>query len=127
MNKELFDATYPEEIFQIKPKPIVVINESWERLGNKERDLLTKIIAALKISIDTITVISHPSLQITSFQGKANKLIYFGDLPIGLPPYEVLESGTVSFICSDSLTQLVDNEPARKQLWLGLNSLFALK
>ena len=126
MDQEVFRTTFQEEIFQIKQKPIVVINETWEELGDKERELLTKIISALKISIDAITVVSQPTLQITSYYNKTNKLIYFGELPSGVLHYEMLESGDVSFICSESLTQLIDNEPARKQLWQGLRRLFSL-
>ncbi len=126
MDQEVFSTTYPEEIFQIKEKPIVVINETWEQLGSKERELLTKIISALKISIDSITIISQPALQVTYFHNKTKKLIYFGELPVGVSHYEMLESGDLSFICSESLTQLIDNEPARKQLWQGLRKLFSV-
>jgi hypothetical protein len=126
MEQEVFETTYQEEIFQIKPKPVVVINVGWEKLGEKERELLTKIISALKISLDSITIASHPKLEITSFAGKTNKLIYFGDLPSGISRYELLESGDLSFICSESLTQLLDNEASRKQLWVALKKLFSV-
>lgn len=126
MDQEVFETTYQEEIFQIKPKPIVVINVGWEKLGEKERELLTKIISALKISLDSITIASQPSLETTSFTGKTNKLIYFGVLPSGISPYELLESGDLSFICSESLTQLLDNEASRKQLWVALKKLFSV-
>jgi len=126
MNQEVFDTTYQEEIFQIKPKSVVVINEVWEKLGEKERELLSKIIAALKISIDSITIVSQPTLDITSFAGKANKLIYFGDSPVGISRYEVLESGDLPFVCSENLTQLIDNEASRKQLWIALKRLFTV-
>jgi hypothetical protein len=126
MDQEVFINTYQEEIFQIRQKPIVVINVTWQQLGNKERDLLAKIISALKISIDSTTIDSQPTLQITSYHNKTNKLIYFGELPAGVLYYEMLESGDLSFICSESLTQLIDNEPARKKLWQGLRRLFSI-
>ncbi len=126
MNQEIFATTYPEEIFRIKPKPVVVINEVWEKLGKKERELLTKIISALRISIDSITIVSQPSLDITLFAGKTHYLIYFGDLPKGFSHYEVLESNDISYVCSASLTQLLENEPARKQLWVSLRKLFSI-
>lgn len=126
MDQEIFGTTYQEEIFQIRQKPIVVINEAWDQLGEKERELLTKIITALKISIDSITIVSQPMLDIPSFKGKTHTLIYFGNLPSGIAPYENLESSGISFICSQSLTQLIDNEVARKQLWLGLRKLFSV-
>lgn len=126
MDHEVFGTTYQEEIFQFKPRPIVVINKTWEQIGEKERELLSKIISALKISIDSITVISQASLNITYFKGKTAKLIYFGDLPTGVSRHEVLESEGLSFICSESLLELIDNEPARKQLWLGLRRLFSV-
>ena len=126
MDQEVFGTTYQEEIFRFKPKPIVVINKAWEQIGEKERELLSKIISSLKISIDSITVVSQPTLNITFFKAKTGKLIYFGDLPAGVTRYEVLESEGLSFICSESLSELIDNEPARKQLWIGLRSLFSV-
>jgi DNA polymerase III psi subunit len=126
MNQEQLEATYQEDIFQIKPKPIVVINERWEKLGDKERELLTKIIAALRMSLDAITIVSQPTLKISSFLGKTKRLIYFGELPAGVAYYEVLESGEISFVCSENLSQLIDNEEARKQLWQSLRKLFSL-
>jgi len=126
MDPELFATTYPEEIFQFQPRPTVIINEPWDKLGEKERELLSKIISALKISIDSITIVSKPTLDITSFTGKTHQVIYFGNLPTGVSRYEVLESGDLSFICSESLAQLLDNEAARKQLWAGLKRLFSV-
>ena len=85
MSQELFDTTYQEEVFLIRPKPIVVITSSWDSLSDKERELLSKIISALKISIDAVTIVSQSVLNITFFHGKTNKLIYFGELLRGHP------------------------------------------
>lgn len=126
MDQEVFLTTYQEEIFQIKTKPFVVINESWEKLGEIERELLSKIISALKISIDSITISSQPILDLSFFKGKTGKLIYFGDLPAGIAYYEVLNSGDIAFICSESISQLLDNEASRKHLWMGLKKMFSV-
>jgi DNA polymerase III psi subunit len=126
MDQEVFATTFQEEIFQIRPKPVVVIDVTWEKLGEKERELLTKIISALRISVDSITIVSQTTLTINSFIGKAHKLIYFGDSKTEISRYEVIESDGLSYICSDSLTQLLENEPARKQLWTGLRKLFSV-
>ncbi len=126
MNEEVFDTTYQEEVYQIRLKPIVVINVAWDQLGEKERELLSKIISALKISVDSVTIVAQPLLDITYFNGKTLRLIYFGDLPEGVSRYEILESHVLSFICSVSLTQLLENEQARKQLWAALKKLFSV-
>ncbi len=126
MNEEVFDTTYQEEVYQIRLKPIVVINVAWDQLGEKERELLSKIISALKISVDSVTIVAQPLLDITYFNGKTLRLIYFGDLPEGVSRYEILESHDLSFICSVSLTQLLENEQARKQLWAALKKLFSV-
>jgi len=126
MNQEVFATTFQEEIFQIRPKPVVVIDVSWEKLEEKERELLSKIISALKISLDSITIVSQTTPDINSFIGKALKIIYFGEATTGIARYEIIESDGLSYICSDSLTQLLENEPARKQLWTGLRRLFSV-
>ena len=126
MEREIFDTTYPEEIFLLKHQPVVIINGPWEQLGETEREQLYKIIAALKTPIDSITILTMPTLNITAFKGKADQVIYFGELPAGVARYEVLESDGVSFICSESLTDLLVNKAARNQLWIGLRALFSI-
>lgn len=126
MNEELFEATYQEVVFLMNPKPVVVIDTTWEKLGERERELLTKIISALKISIDSITIVSQHPLNIASFAGKTSKLIFFGETPASVSCYEVIESTDLSFIYAESLTQLIDNEAARKQLWQALKRLFSI-
>ncbi len=126
MNQPLFESTFQEDLFQLGRRPVVVINESWEILGENERELLTKIISALKISIDSVTIVTQPTLDIASLKQKADRLIYFGILPAGVSRYEVLESDQLSFICSECLSDLLDNEPARKQLWMALKKLFSV-
>ncbi len=126
MDKEIFETTYPEEIFLLKHQPVVIINEPWEKLGAKEREQLNKIITALRLSVDSISILSNPILNIASLKGKAERVIYFGELPAGVARYEVLESEGVSFICSESLTELVTNDSAKKQLWIALRILFSI-
>jgi len=126
MDQEVFATTFQEEIYQIRSKPVVIIDVSWEKLGEKERELLSKIISALKISLDSIIIVSQTTPDINSFIGRANKLIYFGDSAVGISRYEIIELDGLSYIWADSLTQLLENEPARKQLWTGLRRLFSV-
>ena len=126
MNQEIFEATFPEEIYHLRFQPVVVIGEGWSQLVDKERELLKKIISALRISLDEVTIVSQSSLDVTQYNHKASQLIYFGMVPAGVSYYEVLHFGDLSFICAESLTQLLENEPARKQLWQGLKKMFSL-
>lgn len=126
MNQEIFEATFPEEIYHLRFRPVVVIGEGWSKLGDKERELLKKIISALRISLDEVTIVSQSALDVTQYNHKASQLIYFGNVPAGVSYYEVLHFGDLSFICAESLAQLLENEPARKQLWQGLKKMFSL-
>jgi hypothetical protein len=126
MKLEIVDTIYQEEVYLIKHKPIVVMNVAWENLREIEYELLSKIISALRISLGSVLIVSRPSLDISAFIGKTSRLIYFGELPNGVAKYEVLESGELLFICSDSLTQLLENEASRKLLWVGLKKMFAV-
>jgi DNA polymerase III psi subunit len=124
MSKEVFEAVFQEEIYAVRVKPLVVIQESWNTLGPKEKELLSKIIGALKLPIEAIQIISRPDLDIESFKGKVEKIIYFGSNDHGYTNYEPITLSGVSFICSDSLSELLPNEATKKQLWLAMKKLF---
>lgn len=124
MSKEVFEAVFQEEIYTLKSIPMVVIQEPWEKLGLKEKELLSKIIGALKLSIDSVQVVSGGEFNIQTFNGKNRKIIYFGKNSTGLANYEPHNQSGNSLISSESLTQLLENDTARKQLWIAMKNLF---
>ncbi len=124
MNIDIFESVFQEEVYSIKPKLVIVIENSWQALSEQERELLKKILGALKISLESIQIVSQSDFKISSFENKTEKLIYFGANPGDFANYQQHTFSGISFICSEALSQLLLNEAARKQLWAGLKDMF---
>ena len=126
MDPVVFDSLFSEQLFAVPVKPTIVVNQSWENIGTDERVLLTKILGALKLSLDSVKVISQPSLDISSWTEKPKHLIYFGPPVRGLVQYEVIEANGVSIVASEGLKDLLQNDAARKKLWQALKAQFSI-
>jgi DNA polymerase III psi subunit len=126
MDSILFDSIFTEQLFHIPVKPTVVVNQPWEKIGNDERILLSKILGALRLSIDSVTIKYQTSLDLSSWTEKPKQLIYFGSPVKGLQQYEVIDANGVSIVTSESLNDLLQNDQARKQLWQALKKQFSV-
>lgn len=124
MNIDVFESVFQEEVYFIKPKLVIVIENPWQSLNEPEIELLKKIIGALKISLESIQLVSQSHLKISSFEKRTNKLIYFGANAGDFANYQTHTFSDITFICSEALSQLLINEVARKQLWAGLKNMF---
>lgn len=124
MKEEVFDSVYQEEIYSLRKKPLIVLQESWESLSIPERELLIKIIGALKLSISEIQITSSPILDIQTYINRAEKLIWFGSKQNQYNNYNTYQQTGLSFICSDSLKVLLENDSLKKQLWITIKQLF---
>lgn len=120
------DILFQEEIYSIAPKPVVLLQQPWEALSDDEKQLLTKIIAALRTSLDAVVVRSQPVFDLSAWKQKPARLIYFGEVPKGIPYYEVVQSDGVALVAAASLKDLLPDDAARKQLWGALKQLFLL-
>jgi len=126
MNQPLIDILFQEEVYTIPSKPVVLLQQSWDTLADEEKQLLSKILAALKTSLDGVVVKTQPSFDLSQWKQKPERLIYFGEVPKGIPYYEVVQSDGVSIVAAVSLKNLVPDDAARKQLWGALKQLFSL-
>lgn len=126
MDSVLFESLFSDQLFAVPSRPVIVINQPWEKIGPEERILLSKILAAIKLSIDAVTIKSQTSLDISSWPQKPKSLIYFGDPVKGILQYEVIEANGVSVVASENLKDLLKNDAARKKLWQALKVQFAI-
>lgn len=126
MSESAADILFQEEIYSIAAKPVVLLQQPWEALSDEEKQLLTKIIAALKTSLDAIVIKSQPVFDLSTWKQKPSRLIYFGEVPKGIPYYEVVQSDGVALVAAASLKDLLPDDAARKQLWGALKQLFLL-
>ncbi|HCZ36308.1 MAG TPA: hypothetical protein DHV26_10335 [Cytophagales bacterium] len=119
-------AIYTEEIYSIALQPTVILTKPWAEVTLGEREQLSKILTALKLSLERVTILYQPKLDLAALIIKPERVIYFGPLPAGLTHYEFIEAQGVALVASEGLDQLLTNDPARKKLWAALKQLFSL-
>ena len=117
---------FTDELYQLAPLPTVVLTKPWAAVTQPEQEQLIRILTALKLSLDSVTIIYQPELDLAALPAKPEKVIYFGALPAGLTHYERMEAQGVGLVASEELEILLANDPARKKLWTALKQLFSL-
>lgn len=120
------NTIFTEELYSIGPRPTIILTKPWAEVQSAERDQLSKILTALKLSLERVTILHQPKLDLATIVVKPERVIYFGPLPAGLTHYECIEAQGIALVASEELNQLLTNDPARKKLWLALKQLFSL-
>ena len=126
MDSVLFESIYAEQLFSVAVPPTVILNQPWEKISNDERILLAKILGALRLSLDSISIKHQSTLDLSGWIQKPKRVIYFGDPVKGLQQYEVIEANDVSIVTSEGLSDLLKNDASRKKLWLALKQQFSV-
>ena len=139
MNPEIIEQTFTEELYRIPgDRTVIVISKAWAEHSISEREQLLKISGALNklinpghsiisFPLSAFRVIHQPQLDISQLDPLPQELIYFGPITKGFNYYELTEVRGMRMVLSESLIDLLDNEPARKKLWTALQQLFANK
>jgi DNA polymerase III psi subunit len=117
---------FSEEVYQLTPKPVVVVNKPLKEVSAEESGLLSKILAAIKHSLDSVNIVYQPQLDVAQFSFKPEAIICFGSGAKGLGLYEPIEANQVSIVLSESLTDLLKNDASRKLLWQALKKQFKM-
>lgn len=126
MDSILFESIYQEQLFSLTMPPTVIVNQPWEKITADERTLLSKILGALRLSLEGVSIKHQTSLDLSDWIQKPKHLIYFGDPVKGIQQYEVIEANGVSIVTSESLSDLLKNDASRKRLWLALKQQFSI-
>ena len=127
----LMDDIFTEEVYQIGTPVTVVITTAWNDIPAAEKELLTKITEALRqrinprLGLHAFRVVHMPVFDISQWQEKPERLIYFGPAVKGFTTYEVIEVGTTKIVFADALSDLIPHESNRTRLWQALKQLFA--
>ncbi|MBL7860635.1 MAG: DNA polymerase III subunit psi [Cyclobacteriaceae bacterium] len=123
---ELDQIIFREELYRIKSLPTVVLTKIWSEISETEKELLSKILAALKLSLDKVQIHYQPELNLARLPVKPERVIYFGALPAGLSYYELIQTHNLALVAAEDLTTLLAKEAARKLLWNALKQLFSV-
>jgi len=131
MSDLVFESLYTEDLYQLPSKTQIIITKAWGELSEAETEQLTKITEALrqrinpKLSLDAFQIVYSPSLDLSTWIEKPERLIYFGPAIKGLNYFELIETGMTKMVLSESLADLIVNEPSRQKLWVALKQLFS--
>lgn len=126
MNAGVVTDLYQEEIYQLRTKTIIVISVPWNQLNDGTIQLLAKILAAVKLDLSSIRLITLTRLDdVLSLPEYPSHIISFG-VPTS-PPIELYQPSKlmgVPIITADKLDLLDDSR--KKNLWAGLKAMFAV-
>jgi DNA polymerase III psi subunit len=124
MNGIPAEALFTEELYNIDARTVVVTSVPWQNITSEGKTLLEKILQAVRLSTDAITIVQQPILNIAAIRSRASRVIYFGP-GTEAPLYEVSQVEGVSLIISAPLDQLHTDPVAKQKLWAGLKVLFS--
>jgi hypothetical protein len=122
--QEIFESTYPEELYLIRQRVTVVIPVAWAEVKEEEKVLLSKILNAVKQSLDSVVVRQQAHLDLSVWAEKPERVLCLSPAE-GLPKFEVLPTHGTSVIVSLPLPELLTNDDAKKKLWAGLKVMFS--
>lgn len=131
MSDLVFESLYTEDLYQLPSKTQIILTRPWSELSEAETEQLTKITEALrqrinpKLCLDAFRIVYSPSLDLSTWIEKPERLIYFGPAIKGLNHFELIETGMTKMVLSESLADLIVNEPSRQKLWVALKQLFS--
>lgn len=119
----VFEATYPEDLYLIAPKVTVVLPVPWAEVKEEEKALLSKILTAVKLSLDAVVIRQQPKFDLSTWAEKPAKVLCFAPAD-GLPKFEVLPAQNTMLVVSLPLPELMTNDEAKKKLWGALRVMF---
>ena len=119
---------------------VLTCNADVSYLSEEEFTVLSKILAACKLSLDDVAIINFARMPLTYQQIKQSpgykKMILFGvtahqiSLPLSFPEYQVQSFDSATYLCLPPLSQLLGDSAEVKQLktkiWTSLKKMFNL-
>jgi DNA polymerase III psi subunit len=120
------EATFTEDLYILPSLTTVLINTQWKDLGEKEIELLSKILNSVKLSLAAVRIVEMKSLDLSGLKEKPSLLIGFGIDAPGIATYEVVATPETQLVLADSLTTLLGEDQLKKKLWISLKQLFSL-
>ena len=126
MSAILSSNTYSEDIYLLPELVTIVVEKPWVNISIEERVQLSKILNALKLSLEKVRVSFQTDLDLTNLIGHPSYVIVFGLTLKGVNLYEPITVKDTRLVMSESLSALLTNDDAKKKLWLALKPMFGL-
>jgi hypothetical protein len=122
----LSSITFQEDIYLIPELVTIVVEKPWANVSTSERAQLSKILNALKLSLEKVRVSFQSDLDLTKLIGRPTHVIVFGLTLKGVNLYEAITIKDTRLVMSESLSALLTNDDGKKKLWLALKPMFGL-
>ncbi len=119
-----FKTIYGEEVYSIPLPVTVIIGIPWSDIKEDQRQLLSKILLAIKQSLESVRILVIPQFDLSSYKEKPSRILAFVAPPKGLASYEVVQTGDTSVIFSEALDALITDDASKRKLWAALKLMF---
>ena len=110
-----------------KPGLLIIIKNDFNALSPPQKELLHKILLAVKIDIAGAKLISEATYkQMPESAENYRQVLSFGvDLPNATSRYQLLKKGEQHVLVSDSLAALEQAVALKGKLWAAMQQMFA--
>ncbi len=119
-----FESVYPEEVYAFPPPLTVVLSMPLEKLGEQEKVLLSRMLQAIRHSLDSVKVVVEPRLDLSAWIEKPRQILAFQPPPKGIEPYSVTQAAEATVLFSAPLEVLSTDTESKKKLWAALQTMF---
>lgn len=105
---------------------LIILKQEFGRLEPSQRELLTKITAAVQVNIEEATIISEAAFKADTgmLDGYQNILSFGIELPQATSRYILSKQGDQQFLSSDSLAALEQAVALKGKLWKAMQEMF---
>lgn len=127
MDSQALSQLFPEDLYQYSSPIVVVLPKDWTSYSDEEQMLLRKILASVKVDINTVQMVARPLVDLKALQiYRPSKILLFGaDSTDGnLHLYQSTTAQGFIVIRADDLSVLDDQK--KKDLWLSLRQMFGI-
>jgi hypothetical protein len=125
LNHEVATTLFQETLYQTPSRVMVVMQRNWDTYTPDEKILLAKILAAVKLELASVQIISQAVFSLPSVSAYApSRVVIFGSTTEGIKPYEAVQAQGLSVLKADDLSELDDSK--KKSLWLALKTMFGI-
>lgn len=124
MNTVALESLYPEELYALHTKVLVIVPNAWTAVSEEEQTLLSKILGSVKLSLGAVQIIALAEFEIQTLAAyRPDQIIAFGSrLKREARLYEVIHVSGISVLQADALPVLDDAR--KKSLWGALKQMF---
>lgn len=122
----VIESLYQEDLYQIPSRVLIILSRSWEEHTEDERAVLSKMLAALRLSLPAVQIITRKDFTVEDLAPLApTKVLALGAVfKTSDKVYEHLTVNGVSVIAAEAINKLDDLK--KKNLWIALKKMFGL-